>query len=193
MAEERLNRPQVVLVMVQSVDGRTTRGTETGIYTWTSPEDSQLFFHLIATHHVIIMGRKTYEASRSRIKLRPDALRVVLTHRPAEYASEVVPGQLEFSAEAPANLLQRLAQLGHKEVLLVGGSEITAAFLNASLVDKLRITLEPKIFGAGSPLTGELFQTCGLRLKTIHQLNAQGTLHLEYLIESPPKIESVTQ
>jgi dihydrofolate reductase len=55
-------------MMVQSLDGNITHGNNNIIYNWTSPEDSARFFAEVASHNLIIMGAKTYEAAREKNK-----------------------------------------------------------------------------------------------------------------------------
>ena len=85
---------KVIVAMVMSVDGKTTKWDETNIYTWTSPEDQKQFFSLIEENNAIAMGRKTYSAAKHLIKLSPLKLRIILTQKPELY--EDIPGQLEF-------------------------------------------------------------------------------------------------
>jgi hypothetical protein len=47
------------------------------------------------------MGRETYNASKPVIKLEKGKLRIVLTHYPKKYFTQLVKGQLEFSNEPP--------------------------------------------------------------------------------------------
>ena len=112
------------MVMLATVDGKTTKGNGSNIYTWTSPEDQKYFFSLIKKHDLIIMGRSTYQAVCSRIKLQENKLRIILTRQPERYNPKTVKGKLEFSDETPKQLVKRLTLLGHKKILLVGGSII---------------------------------------------------------------------
>lgn len=173
---------KVVIVAVSSLDGKITRGEDPNIYSWTSKEDAKLFFSLIKKYNLIVMGRKTYEAARSRIKLKKGKLRIVLTKHPKLYFSEVIKGSLEFSSESPRKLVNRLKGKGYKKMLVVGGGGVNGLFLKAALVDEIWLTIEPQIFGTGKPLvdSGEL--DVALRLKSIRRLNKQGTLHLRYAV-----------
>ena len=170
------------LVMVTSVNGKMTRGMSPNIYTWTSKEDSDYFFSLIEKHNLIIMGRKTYETNRQRIRLVLGKLRVVLTGKPKHYAHQAVRGQLEFTSETPKELVRRLTKAGHKEALVVGGSEVAAAFLHAGLIGRLELTIEPYIFGKGLSFVGSSDVIARLRLVSIKRLNKRGTMVLSYRV-----------
>jgi dihydrofolate reductase len=174
---------EITLVAVISVDGKLTRGEDPHIYEWTSPEDKEHFFNLVEKSRLIIMGRKTYEAARSVIKLKPETLRVVVTHQPEALAAEAVPGQLEFSSTEPEALVKDLTAKGYTDALLVGGSSLNAAFLKAGLVTELMVTVEPWIFGHGLSLVKQLSSQVDLSLVSATRLNEQGTLMLRYTIQ----------
>jgi 5-amino-6-(5-phosphoribosylamino)uracil reductase len=53
---------------------------------------------------------------------------------------------------SPAEILKHFSNAGHKRVLVEGGGEFNAAFLEASLVDRIHLTLVPILVGgAESP------------------------------------------
>lgn len=173
---------KITMVMLMTVDGKTTQGDNENIYTWTSPEDQKHFFSLIKKNNLIVMGRKTFEASRPVIKLEKGKLRIVLTHHPEKYSKESVKGQLEFSNETPEKLVKRMEGFGYKKILLVGGATINGLFLKENLVDELYLTIEPKIFGSGKNIVeGQLLDRF-LQLINVKKLNKKGTLLLRYKI-----------
>lgn len=172
---------KVILAVVASVDGKTTKWQDPNIYTWTSAEDQKHFFSLIEENNAIVMGRKTYDAAKHFIKLSPQKLRIILTTSPEDYKDTGVPGQLEFKNN-PKKIVDELEQKGYKQVLLVSGAQVTTAFLRNNLVNELWLTIEPKIFGQGNPLLQEEELNINLQLKSIKKLNKQGTLLVKYNI-----------
>ena len=170
---------QIIMAIVSSLDGRLTRGDDPDFHKWTSIEDKREFEALIAKHNLIVMGGKTYEAARKRIRIRPGKLRVVLTRDPSEHAAEEVEGQLEFTNLSPAKLIKQLERRGYKNMLLVGG-QVNTLFLEAGLVDEIYWTLEPLILGEGRLLVPEKLLGTHLRLQSSEKLNSQGTLLLRY-------------
>lgn len=173
---------KVTMVMVASVDGKTTRGNDQNVYKWSSLEDQEYFFSLIKKNNLIVMGRETYETSRSVIKLEKGKLRIVLTRSPKKYSNQTIKGQLEFTDETSGKLVKRLSSLGYKNLLLVGGGIINGLFLKQKLVDELFLTIEPRIFGSGKNIVeGQLLNT-KLQLVSIKKLNKVGTLLLKYKI-----------
>jgi len=148
-------RIQITLVAVQSLDGFITRGRQPGVG-FASEADQVWFRKAFELFDAIIMGRKTYEPARSRIAGSLDKgsrqLRIVMTRRPADWQGEHCPGRLEFHAQPPAEIVSDLAARGCREVVLLGGSTINRLFLEAGLVDRVWLTLEPEIFGDGRRL-----------------------------------------
>lgn len=170
----------IALVMVSSVNGKITKGNNPDVRAWASDEDAALFEKLKKQFPLIIMGRKTYEAARSRFVLKPGVRRVVLTNSPEVFHKESVVGQVEFTNESPLILLRRLEHEGHKKALLVGGGEVNAAFFASNLVDEIHLTIEPMLFGNGANLLRELDLNVALHLVSVEKLNNHGTLHLVY-------------
>lgn len=171
---------KVTMVMLVSVDGKTTRGYNRNVYSWSSVEDKKHFFSLIKKNNLIVMGRSTYIASRPIIKLEQKKLRIVLTRNPQKYESQSVRGQLEFTDETPADLVSRLSRRGYKKMLLVGGAIVNGLFLKYNLVNELYLTIEPKIFGSGKNITEGQLLDKSLKLISVKKINKIGTLLLKY-------------
>ena len=173
---------KVILVMVSTVNGKITRGLDPLVTHWTSEEDQHAFSDLKKQHNLIVMGRHTYEAGSKRIQLSKNILRIVLTKKPERFIKKTVPGQLEFSDEKPKQLLDRLQSAGFKTMLLVGGAEVNSSFFQAQLVNELHVTIEPKLFGSGKNLLGDVPLEINLELTKIQKLNERGTLLLMYSV-----------
>jgi dihydrofolate reductase len=174
---------KVTMVMISSVNGKTTQGNNPNVYLWTSPEDQKFFFSLIKKNNLIVMGRETYEASKKVIKLEEKKLRIVLTRNQKKYLKESINGQLEFSNDSPENLIKRMSGLGYKKMLLVGGGTINGLFLKQNLVDEFYLTVEPKIFGTGKDIVAGQLLNISMTLIGIKKINTKGTLLLQYRIK----------
>lgn len=169
---------KVILVMVMSVDGKTTKWNDPNVLSWTSIEDQKHFTALIADSKVVVMGRKTYDSVKSSLKLSPDHLRIVLTSS----VQCQIHGQLEFTSHTPKVILKELTVRGYDEALLLGGSEVNNAFLKVNLINELWLTVEPKLFGHGKSLAGDEQLNTSLKLINIKKLNPAGTLLIKYRI-----------
>lgn len=172
---------KIILVMVASIDGKTTKWDLSNIYEWTSPEDSQYFFSLIEQNNLIVMGRNTYEARRPIPK--KGKLRIVITKNPKNYNKLSVAGQLEFTNETPKQVVESLIKRGFKKMLLIGGATLARVFFEEGLISELWLTIEPRLFGRGKMLVSENELDIKLKLLSVKKLNKQGTLLLKYVID----------
>lgn len=173
---------KVTLMMVASLDGKTTEGDRPGTASWASREDRVAFLAQKEKHDCIVMGSATYEAARSIIKPDIKKPRIVLTRTPERFVQERQPG-LEFSADTPKQIVGRAESDGYASLLLLGGAQTNARFFDAGLVNELLVVIEPLLFGVGVPFVAPLHQTVQLRLISIEQLNSQGTVLARYLIQ----------
>ncbi len=173
---------KVIMVAVSSVNGKITKGKNPNIYSWTSKEDSKLFFSLIEKSNLIVMGSRTYESARKFIKHKKNRLRIVMTRSPKKYLNETIRGMLEFTNDTPLKLIERFKNMGYKQMLLVGGGIINSLFLKSKLVSEIYLTIEPKLFGMGKNLVRVGNFATSLKLSSSKKLNKQGTLLLKYKI-----------
>ena len=171
---------KVTLAAAMSLNGKITNGADAKVSAWSSGEEQVRFSELVDEHDVIVVGSKTYQIMRDHFHHQPGKLRLILTSRPDDYRADVIPGQLEFSSETPAELVNRLEQAKKQKLLVAGGPVMMASFLQAGLVDELELTLEPLLFGEGKSLLERLSQDIGLQLVSCTQLNDRGTLLLVY-------------
>jgi dihydrofolate reductase len=144
---------RIVLIAAQSLDGFITRHDEPGT-AFTSPEDKTYFREVLGGFDAGVLGGQTYRVSRDFIRahLPGRLLRVVLTRTPDRYAADAVPGKLEFSSAEPAGLAAELRRRGCRQCAVLGGSHVHSLFLAAGLVDEVWLTIEPALFGGGTPL-----------------------------------------
>lgn len=172
----------VILVMVQTADGRTTMWHEPKVHGWSSPEDLSHFTKLKTTYPILVMGKNTYVALKEHLVPNQSLRRIVMTSTPAEFANDHIEGQLEFTSESPTALVKRLEGEGHKDMLLVGGSMLNTAFLAKKLITECYLTIEPKFFGSGNNLFAPIDVDIRLQLINVIQLNKQGTLLTHYKV-----------
>jgi len=169
----------LTLIAAQSLDGYIARPDQPGTG-FCSDADAQFLGSALKNFDSLIMGRKTYTTLRERI-LKSDTtryLRKIVTRSPEDYANDIRPDLIEFTAQPPTAILKELSKRGRKRTALLGGGEIYTAFLIAGLVDELWLTLEPYLFGGGTPLfTKE--QEMQFKLKE-SQLLSSDTLLLKY-------------
>lgn len=172
----------VSIAAVISLDAKLTRHAETAVGDWASREDNEHFRQLIAEHEVLVMGRGTYETTKHDLKHDKKRLRVVLTSHQDWFADQAIEGQLEFHDETPSHLVERLGEMGYKNLLVVGGPLMITDFIKNNLAHYLYVTVEPHLFGQGVPLVTSEPIDPKLEFVSSRQLNDKGSLLLTYKI-----------
>ncbi len=176
---------KVFIIAALSLDGFIAQEKRQSSIRWTSQEDQEHFQQ--ATHEagVIVMGSTTFATIGFPL---PNRLNIVYSSKnKADFIAhydlneEQVQRLCVVSLE-PTQLIESLQEEGFEQVAICGGSSIYTQFLQAGVVDELRLTIEPLLFGSGIKFfTQELKQK--LKLKSQIQLNDRGTLLLTYQLQ----------
>jgi dihydrofolate reductase len=173
---------EVCLIAAASLDGFITRHTVPGT-AFTSPADKAHFAATLAGYDASIMGAETYRVAREviRSRLTSRRLRQVLTRSPRRWDADAVPGQLEFTDEAPDVLVSRLRAAGFRRCALLGGAQIHSLFFEHGLIDRVEVSVEPRLFGGG---TGILRAPADVRLEleSLERLADSDTVVLRYRV-----------
>jgi dihydrofolate reductase len=135
---------------------------------WTSKEDKQFFVEMTKKAGAVVMGQNTYETIGKPL---PGRLNIVYS-RDKEYEG------VEMTKKDPRELLLDLEKRGYKEAAIGGGATVYTMFMEANLVDKLYLSVEPVLFGKGIPLFNKELDI-KLELVSAKKLGEQTTL-LEY-------------
>ena len=171
---------KTVLIFVSTVDGKVTKWGESNVRLWSSQEDQKYFKKIWDDSSLLIMGSNTFNADP--FKPSSNHLVVIMTGDPSKYKKYKVLGKLEFSDESPAQLALRFEKEGYKQMLVVGGAHVGTSFLKEQLIDELWLTIEPRIFGAGSNFAIEEKLDVNLKLISFDKVNEQGTLITKYVV-----------
>jgi riboflavin biosynthesis pyrimidine reductase len=173
---------QVILISAQSADGFITRHDQPGSG-FASAADRAYFQKALAVFDSSIMGSATFRVSRTMIlgSLTRERKRFVLTREPEKYTGDAAQGMLEFTSEAPRNLVERMKGEGHRRCALLGGARTHSLFLEAGLVSELWLTVEPRLFGAGVPFLRAPIDV-SMRLFSHERLDGSDTLLLRYAL-----------
>ena len=172
-----------ILVFVSTLDGKVTQGDDPFVRKWSSTADQEYFSRLFKDSRLIVMGSNTYNAAP--IKSSLNSLMVIMTREPSKYAAKIVTGQMEFTDEAPRQIVTRFEKQGYKLMTVVGGPHVATSFLKDGLIDELWLTLEPLIFGQGESLVAEEKLNIRLKLLSCEKLNDEGTLLTKYAVVKP--------
>ena len=173
--------------MVISKDGFITRGNSPNIYDWTSAEDQAFYFKKLQQYPLLFMGSTTYNVVAKQLNQTAKRMRVVFTRRPRHYNahqnSQTATKNIVFTSQTPLAAVAHYQNLGHKTAALVGGGKLYSSFLQAGLISEMYVTVEPVIFGSGTPLFTytNLGQLKDYQLMSKTALNANGTVLLHYV------------
>jgi len=173
---------RITLIAAQSLDGFITRHDQPGS-DFASAEDREFFRDALRGFDCCVMGATSYREASLTIKkhLKTERLRIVLTRNPDVFANDAVPGRLEFTNATPAQLVAGLALRGCRTCALLGGAQINSLFVEAGLVDEVWLTVEPLLFGSGTPL---LARRTGIELALFSsQSLSPDTLLLKYRVK----------
>ncbi len=173
---------RITLIAVQSLDGFITRHGTPGAG-FASAADGRHFRAALREFDCGVMGRATYEEAcvGGTFSPTPARRRVVLTRTPERFAAVAVPGALEFTDAAPAEITARLQAGGGRACALLGGAQVHRLYLAAELVDELWLTVEPRLFGTGTPM---LATPADVRLRLLtHEPLGDDVLLLKYTVQ----------
>jgi dihydrofolate reductase len=108
----------------------------------------------------------------------------VVTHRPAETIVKKGGTSYIFVTEGiDAAMAQAQAAAGAQDVMVNGGADIDRQFLNAGLIDEIRLHLAPILIGGGS----SLFEGVRPDLQLVPSQATHSPLatHLTYQVDAP--------
>ncbi|MDW5563168.1 MAG: dihydrofolate reductase family protein [Methanomassiliicoccus sp.] len=144
------NDRHVVLYLAVSLDGHVAR--RDGSVDWLpteGPEDHG-YAQFLSTVDTVVMGRTTYE---QLLTFGPYPYRgmegYVFTSRRRGQDANV-----RFVSGAVKTFASELRSAPGKDIWLVGGARLAQSFLAAGEVDRVIITVVPRLLGEGIPLFG---------------------------------------
>jgi dihydrofolate reductase len=134
----------------------------------------------------LIMGASTYEwvLDHGEAWAYEGLESIVMTTRSLP---QPAGGTVLFTAESPEEVVRSLKAKHQKNIWLVGGGKLAAAFAEADLIEEYDLTLIPIVLGAGIPL---LEPVAAARLQRLtlfeHRVFPSGVVRLRYERTSPP-------
>jgi len=166
------------IIVATSKDGFIARDKDKDPSTaWTSREDKKRFVELSKRIGTIILGLNTFNTFPRDEHGNPKPLK---GRHHIIYADIDIHPQpdVEVTTEKPDLLLKKLTDRGIKEVAIAGGASIYQMFLDADLVDKIYLTVEPIEFGQGIPFFKENIEE---KFKLVKEEKVgNGTMFREY-------------
>jgi dihydrofolate reductase len=107
----------------------------------------------------------------------------VVTHRPAETIVKKGGTSYVFVTEGiEAAMAQARAAAGDQDVMVNGGADIDRQYLNAGLIDEIRLHIAPIVLGGGTPLFAGVRPD--LRLVPVQATHGPLATHLTYRVDA---------
>lgn len=173
--KETANLRKIIYFVTASLDGFVARAD--GRIDWLiQPEGNEDFGFaaFLASIDTVVQGRKTYEQ--------------VLTFGPYPYADRknyvfsrklLQTQHAEVVRQPVPDFVRWLRQQPGRDIWLVGGGELAAAFFQARAVDQVKVFVQPIVLGEGLPLVKDIGHDIRLQL-THTQAYRQGLVQMDY-------------
>jgi dihydrofolate reductase len=147
-----------------------------GEHDWIVMDPDIDFGALMARFDTVLLGRKTYEASRDR---QPGGMPGVATYVLSRtLRQEDCPGVTVCTD--PQQTIAALRTKKGKDMWLFGGGELLRSFMRLRLVDSIELTVIPVLLGEGIPLLPGSIAHPRLRLVSHKVYPKTGTVALAY-------------
>jgi dihydrofolate reductase len=173
--------------MVSSLDGMIAK-TDNSV-SWfetsshyehgTDAENPESFLQTIDCY---VMGSKTYELALELSKeygwAYGDKPTIVLTHRKLHSDRP----NIEFYSGDLGKLVNKILKPKYRNVWVVGGAQVTRAFIREKLADEIRVSILPIILGEGLPFFNHIGHEQPLHLKDVNGYK-NGMVELVYALK----------
>ncbi len=168
---------EVFIIAALSADGYIARRENDRALDWTSREDTRFFVKKSREADALVMGTKTLATVRHAMS---DITVYAWTSNP-EKVHDFTPVHIKAVSGSPADIIAQAERDGHSSLAICGGSSVYTQFMQSGLVNRIILTIEPIIFGAGLPLFNEPV-VARLHLNEFHNLSDQ-VKAFEYEVE----------
>jgi dihydrofolate reductase len=144
---------------------------------WITIDPEMDFESLMSSFDAMLLGRKTYEASRQQGggPAMPGVQVYVLSHT---LRQEDCPG-VTVSDDARDTVAKLKAAPG-RDIWLFGGGSLFRSLLGMGLVDRVEVAIMPVLLGGGVPLLPSPADRARLKLVSHKVYGKTGTVGLEY-------------
>jgi dihydrofolate reductase len=150
-----------------------------GEYDWITMDPDIDFGALMKAFDAMLLGRKTYEATRSqRGEAGMPGMEVYVLSRTLRQSD--CPG-VAVSDDARGTVEKLKAEPG-KDIWLFGGGSLFRSLLALGLVDTVEVAVIPVLLGSGVPLLPDTEDRAKLKLTKHTVYEKTGTVVLEYAV-----------
>jgi dihydrofolate reductase len=148
---------------------------------WILMDPDINFAELWAQFDTLLMGRKTYNAAKSRLgeafMQGKKTVVVSRTLRPADHPN------LTIFPELTRDHVQSLRSQSTKDIWLMGGGELFRSMLTMHEVDTVEVSVMPVLLGGGIPLLPPAAHRSTLKLSG-HTIYRSGIVSLVYDVQT---------
>ncbi len=181
----RRNR-KIIVHIATSADGYIARPD--GDLEWLTSRPAPKGFYgierFMRSVDAMVLGRKTYDVS---LKLGATFDRhFVFSRQPAPSPA---PAGVRFVSGDVGAFATRLKRARGKNIWLMGGAELIAAFLDAGAIDEFIVSIVPVFIGEGIPLIAPRHRNVKLDLRSIARF-PDGVVQNHYRVKPGPKRRS---
>lgn len=175
-------RRKIIVYIATSADGYIARPD--GDVSWLDRPGPKrnygaaTFFKSIDT---ILWGRKTYSKGLEMGMKASDFGRGIRNYIFSRRPPATPLPQFEFVTESIKPFAQRLRAQSGKNIMMMGGGEIIAAFLDEGEIDEFSIHVIPILIGEGIPLIAPRHLSVPLKLLSTKKF-PDGVVHLNYSV-----------
>jgi dihydrofolate reductase len=170
---------KIIVHIAASVDGYIARPD--GDLEWLTSRPAPPGFYgmneFMKSIDTLVLGRKTYEAGLQLGAKYDDGNRTIVFSRHA--APRNAPASVEFVGPDIDSVVRRLREEPGKNIWLMGGGELIAAFLDAGAIDEFVVSVVPVFIGDGIPLIAHRHRHERLKLRSVEPFD-DGLVKLHY-------------
>lgn len=134
------------------------------------------FGALMGAFDTVLLGRKTYEATREHGGGGMPGMQAVVFSRTLR--EDDCPGV--HLSSSPKEIVAALRKAPGKDIWLFGGGELFRSMLELRLVDSVEVAVIPVLLGGGLPLMPHPAKQAKLKLARHRVYPKTGTVSLEY-------------
>jgi dihydrofolate reductase len=176
------NRRRIIVYIATSADGFIARLD--GSYDWLDrphPKGDYGMPQFFKSIDTILWGRKTYSQALEK-KLDLAVFGRGITHYIFSRSPQESPSaNVRFVSEPIKPFAQRLRAQPGKKIMMMGGGELIAAFLDEGEIDEFSIHVIPVLIGEGIPLVAPRHRNVKLALLSTKTF-PDGVVHLNYRV-----------
>lgn len=169
---------KIIVYLASSINGQISN--KKGVPDWLSQEYGKTFWDLCQQTQAVIMGKTTYNIlAPDNLPLTSSGTIIVRSH---DAAISPAQGNVVFTDKTPQDIVNLLEGRRHREAVIIGGAQTVSAFIRATLVDEVRLVVEPFLFGGGLPMLTGTDVELKLALLDVTRLN-DDTIQLRYRVK----------